>query len=118
ISITAPATTPPPRTRSSSGMPEPTAAASVAVTCAIGTAGLETGAAEVRPLRAPLPTASTVPQAWHSPQRPTHLLVVHPHSVQAKAGAVLGGMGASLGGRSDRFSASSGQHRYETRYHS
>ena len=26
--------------------------------------------------------SSTVPQAWHSPQRPTHLAAVQPHSVQ------------------------------------
>jgi hypothetical protein len=32
------------------------------------------------------PTCSTVPQAWHSPHRPTHLPAVQPHSVQRKAG--------------------------------
>lgn len=33
--------------------------------------------------RAGAPAASsTVPQVWHSPQRPTHLAVVQPHSVQ------------------------------------
>ena len=26
--------------------------------------------------------SSTVPHDWHSPQRPTHLMLVHPHSVQ------------------------------------
>lgn len=28
------------------------------------------------------PISSTVPQAWHSPQRPTHFTVLHPHSAQ------------------------------------
>ncbi|GAB4084544.1 hypothetical protein GCM10028784_11740 [Myceligenerans cantabricum] len=28
----------------------------------------------------------TEPQAWHSPQRPTHFTVVQPHSVHAYAG--------------------------------
>jgi hypothetical protein len=28
------------------------------------------------------PTSSTVPQDWHSPQRPTHFTVVQPHSAQ------------------------------------
>lgn len=32
--------------------------------------------------------STTVPQDWHSPQRPTHLAVVQPHSVQRKALAV------------------------------
>ena len=36
--------------------------------------------AEVQALVAP--TSSTVPQAWHSPHRPTHLAVVHPQSAQ------------------------------------
>ncbi|GAB3165868.1 hypothetical protein GCM10027059_24050 [Myceligenerans halotolerans] len=27
-----------------------------------------------------------MPQAWHSPQRPTHFTVVQPHSVHAYAG--------------------------------
>jgi len=26
--------------------------------------------------------STTVPQAWHSAQRPTHLMLVQPHSVQ------------------------------------
>jgi hypothetical protein len=37
----------------------------------------------VRPGLAPADRASsTVPQAWHSPHRPTHLPVSHPHSAQ------------------------------------
>ncbi len=45
------------------------------------TAGVATeAAATVRAAAAP--TSPTVPQAWHSPQRPTHLRDVHPHSAQ------------------------------------
>jgi hypothetical protein len=32
--------------------------------------------------------SSTEPHAWHSPQRPTHLVLVHPHSVQRKGSFV------------------------------
>src|SRR5690606_12451321 len=32
------------------------------------------------------PTSSTVPHAWHSPHRPTHLTVVQPHSAHRYAG--------------------------------
>src|SRR5690606_37032160 len=103
INITAPETTPPPSTRSSSGRPEPTAATSVAATWAMGTAGLDTGAAAVRPVRELPPATSTVPHDWHSPHRPTHLPVVQPRSVQAKADAVLGGTRFSLGGGTDRL---------------
>ena len=31
--------------------------------------------------------SSTVPQAWHSPQRPDHLVVRQPHSAQRNTGA-------------------------------
>ena len=31
--------------------------------------------------------STTVPHCWHSPHRPTHLIVVHPHSVH-RYGAV------------------------------
>ena len=33
--------------------------------------------------------SATEPQAWHSPQRPTHLAVSQPHSVQRKAGRAV-----------------------------
>ena len=46
----------------------------------IGTAGVETGPAAAR--RVGAPASATDPQAWHSPQRPTHLAVSHPHSEQ------------------------------------
>jgi hypothetical protein len=34
--------------------------------------------------------STTVPHCWHSPQRPTHFAVVHPHSVQRKAAVGAG----------------------------
>jgi hypothetical protein len=46
----------------------------------IGTAGVVTGLAEARIVGAA--ASATEPPAWHSPQRPTHLAVSHPHSVQ------------------------------------
>src|SRR5690348_15417253 len=47
----------------------------------MGTAGRSTRAAlVVRTVTAP--SSLTLPQAWHSPQRPTHLTVVQPHSEQ------------------------------------
>ncbi len=80
-SRTAPGTKPPPRTRSSSGMPVGTARAEAMSTSPIRMAGVRlTDVAVVRARAAP--TSSTVPQAWHSPQRPTHLGEVHPQSVQ------------------------------------
>ncbi len=39
-----------------------------------------TGLAEARMVGAA--ASATEPQAWHSPQRPTHLAVSQPHSVQ------------------------------------
>ncbi len=52
----------------------------------IGRAGDFTAAGEVRPDGRALPRSSTVPQARHSPQRPTHLVVSQPHSAQPKTG--------------------------------
>ena len=49
-------------------------------TSPIGTAGVLTGPAAVRPWAAA--ASATLPQAWHSPQRPTHLPVSQPHSEQ------------------------------------
>ena len=45
----------------------------------IGNAGAVKGLAEAR--RVGAAASATEPQAWHSPQRPTHLAVSHPHSV-------------------------------------
>ena len=64
-----------------SGTPEAAWFASSAGTDPIGTAGVVTGAAVVRPEGA-APTSATDPQAWHSPHRPTHLAVAQPHSEQ------------------------------------
>ena len=41
-------------------------------------------------------SSSTEPHAWHSPQRPTHLVAVQPHSVQRNAGRAAVGRGAWL----------------------
>jgi hypothetical protein len=54
-------------------------AAVVASTSAMGRAGSRTVVAAVVRATA-VPVSSTVPHAWHSPQRPTHLTVVQPHS--------------------------------------
>ena len=78
--IAAPGTSPPPSTRSSSGTPLVRKAESSTETWPIGTAGLVTGAAAARVAGAA--ASATEPHAWHSPQRPTHLAVSHPHSLQ------------------------------------
>jgi hypothetical protein len=49
------------------------------------TAGVTTDAGAVRGTLAP-PISPTLPQAWHSLHRPTHLTVVHPHSAHRKRG--------------------------------
>src|SRR3954452_16271408 len=105
-STTAPETSPPPSTRSSSPTPVARACASSTSTSAIGVAAALTGpAAVVR--TGTSTTSSTVPQAWHSPHRPTHLGVTQPHSPQRYAGlglplrAVLAAMGQSVGTATD-----------------
>jgi len=50
----------------------------------MGTAGEVTGPAVVRPCGAP--ASATVPQAWHSPHRPTHFAVSQPQSLHRKEG--------------------------------
>jgi hypothetical protein len=35
------------------------------------------------------PTSSTVPQDWHSPQRPAHFPVAQPHSVHRNWGVFV-----------------------------
>src|SRR4051794_2327335 len=85
--MTAPGTRPPPSTRSSSSTPVGRNAAVVASTSAIRRAGSTTVVAAVVRATA-VPVSSTVPHAWHSPQRPTHLTVVQPHSAHLYAGAL------------------------------
>ena len=79
--IAAPGTKPPPKTRSNSLTPEVLAFAISKLTSPIGLAAsvTEVGTSESF-LGAE--TSSTLPQVWHSPQRPTHLAVVQPHSAQ------------------------------------
>src|SRR5690625_4125942 len=77
-STTAPGTNPPPSTRSNSPTPVGMYVAASAGTCPMGTAGMATAVAVV-----PAPVcavSTTLPQAWHSPHLPTHLVVVQPHS--------------------------------------
>ena len=62
-------------------MPLDTARAVATSTSPMRTAGLRARTAAVVRART-APTSSTVPQAWHSPQRPTHLGEVQPQSVQ------------------------------------
>src|SRR6201991_1805864 len=85
-STTAPGTRPPPSTRSSSLTPVVRAAAISALTWPIGSAGAVVAPActTLNPARAP--SSSTVPPAWHSPHRPTHLVVRQPHSAQRYPG--------------------------------
>ena len=50
--------------------------------------------------------SATVPQAWHSPHRPTHFVLAQPHSPQRNVARsrvvfVAAGMPANLGGGSD-----------------
>jgi hypothetical protein len=53
----------------------------------MGSAAERTGAtATVRGPAAAGPSSVTVPHAWHSPHRPAHFAVAHPHSVQRSAG--------------------------------
>ena len=54
----------------------------VGLTSTTGRTRAATVDACVRPAVAAPPASSTVPHAWHSPQRPTHFTVVQPHSVQ------------------------------------
>ena len=54
----------------------------------IGTAGVVTGLAVVRPWGTAAASA-TDPHAWHSPHRPTHFAVSHPHSEQRYAGRAV-----------------------------
>jgi hypothetical protein len=91
--MAAPGTIPPPSTRSNSAMPLGQCATDSAPISVMGRAmrpsEILTGATP----RLASPTVSdwsmTVPHDWHSPQRPTHLTLDHPHSVQRKLVVVL-----------------------------
>src|SRR5215467_15170632 len=91
-STTAPGTSPPPRTRSSSSSPVGRTLAARESTSVMGTAGAAATATTCAMLRTPGPSraspavSSTVPHAWHPPQRPDHLVVRQPHSAQRYAG--------------------------------
>ncbi len=49
---------------------------------------------------------STDPHAWHSPQRPDHLVVRHPHSAHWKAGATVFAMGRTVPAAADTCAGS------------
>ena len=77
----------------------------------MGTAGRSTrAAAVVRTVTAPI--SLTLPQDWHSPQRPTHLTAVQPHSEQRKPldlVDVFAAMGDNLRGAADNPVEGGGQ---------
>ncbi len=82
--MAAPGTRPPPRTRSNSPTPVVRRGASLVSIAVIGRAtrsalGATGTMARTRPVCSAAST--TVPHCLHSPQRPTHLGAVHPHSV-------------------------------------
>src|SRR5581483_6886258 len=78
--ITAPGTSPPPSTRSSSATPLDTEVAASTATSPMGTAFAVTAPGATRSAGAP--TSATDPHVWHSPHRPTHLAASQPHSPQ------------------------------------
>jgi hypothetical protein len=88
--IAAPGTMPPPSTRSNSATPLERRGDSSDVSDVIGRA-CRPAAGLVASTRRTMPVCAacsvTVPHCWHSPHRPTHFAVVHPHSVQTYAGA-------------------------------
>src|SRR6185369_15875612 len=85
---TAPGTSPSPSTRSSSPTPVRARVARSALTSRIGTA-LLTGVDDLTWASFGAPSSTTLPQVWHSPQRPTQRTVVQPHSVHLCVGRVL-----------------------------
>ncbi|BDZ55453.1 hypothetical protein GCM10025870_25260 [Agromyces marinus] len=92
--IAAPATTPPPSTRSNSPMPLGRCAAfSLSRNAEIGRAARPAGGAtgcRLRVMPVSVPDSTTVPHCWHSAQRPTHFTADQPHSVQRNAVVGLG----------------------------
>jgi hypothetical protein len=50
------------------------------------------------------PASTTLPQVWHSPQRPTHRGVVQPHSVQLWDGLAVLAMDRTLRAGTDNRS--------------
>ncbi len=82
---TAPATIPPPSTRSNSAMPVGRCSAVPAEISVMGRAARVAVGARGAGIRPPPASASTtVFHCWHSPQRPTHFALVQPHSAHRK----------------------------------
>ena len=79
--MAAPGTSPPPSTRSNSDTPVGLACAADRSTSPIAVALFVTEPATSESFFGAA-SSSTVPHAWHSPQRPTHFCELHPHSKQ------------------------------------
>jgi hypothetical protein len=79
----APGTSPPPSTRSNSAIPEGQCAADSVPTDVIGRAARDAGTFAAATAATGRPRSITLPQTWHSGQRPYHLAPVHPHSLHA-----------------------------------
>ncbi|CAB5013821.1 unannotated protein [freshwater metagenome] len=92
--IAAPGTRPPPSTRSNSLTPVDRAIALVRSTSPIGVARWLTAPGTSESLFG-ADISSTLPHTWHSPQRPTHLFVVHPHSTQRNGSFSVFAMGTA-----------------------
>ena len=102
--IAAPGTNPPPSTRSNSLTPVGFALAADRSTSPIGVALCVT-APGTSDKRFGALISSTVPHAWHSPQRPTHLFALHPHSVQRNGSFSTFAMALSLEASADYLPA-------------
>ena len=86
--MAAPATMPPPSTRSNSPMPLGRCAACCISTSPIGLAAraaVGTTACSERTMPVCSAASTTVPHCWHSAHRPTHFTVLQPHSVHRNA---------------------------------
>src|SRR5262249_3795499 len=84
-STTEPGTSPPPSTRSSSPTPVGRARASSGSSSPIGLAFCRTAAARAGAVLIGAANWATLPQAWHSGQRPNQRGAVAPHSAQRYA---------------------------------
>ena len=102
--MAAPGTKPPPSTRSSSDTPVARARADERSTSPIGVAAWVTRPATSDSFLGAA-ISSTLPQAWHSPQRPTHFCEVQPHSAQRNGSFSTLAISLSLEEGADYFPA-------------
>ena len=82
--MAAPGTMPPPSTLSNSRMPVGVWLSSRGAMSVMGRAARPSATRAGAVCRVGASFSITVPHCWHSPQRPAHLRVVQPHSVQTK----------------------------------